>query len=49
MNYLHLIEETVDLEQVDQNEYMLKPSFDENLLGEIFIKDVLAKGQDAVG
>lgn len=30
--YLQLIEETVDLEQVDQNEYMIKPSFDDNLL-----------------
>lgn len=42
MKYLQLIEEIVDLEQVDQNEYMIKPSFDENLLSELYYMKIVA-------
>ena len=29
--YVDLIEETVDLDQAEHHEYIIKPSFDENL------------------
>lgn len=37
MKYQEMIEATMDLSQIDSNEYLIKPDFDENLAGNVFL------------
>ena len=39
-NYIKMVETTIDMNLSDNHEYVIKPSFDEGLMGKYFIHSI---------